>query len=501
MTNKLDELVYLLNAEKEYKGTHELEYAWPRLHREQCPKHMEFIEATKNHRVCVLLACNRAGKSYLLSYTVACHALGYYPDWWTGKQFKRCSHIMVMGANYDQLRLALQKYLIGSFDDPGTGFIPKDSLLIDKCRTVHGVSNVFKLLKVQRLDGTVCTIEFGSTDAGSQRLAGAQFNLVIIDEPTTLDIYAELLMRTTVVDNGDPNDRQGQVLLNFTAVDGWIPLLDHFLPNKTIPKSGVGPQGEYISQIQLEDVPEFILTDEMKEGMIRTTPPHQLAARTTGIPSIGASAVYPVPIDVWTCKSFKIPGWWPRAYAVDPGIKNVGAIFATQNPETGQIYIYDEYQTYASDATSNLSQLIGITCMQIRTRLLGDWMLGMADPNSIKQLVGDGGLRLLNIYRENGLHLMRPETTNREAGIAIVLEWLSAGKIQVFMDRCPVLVREIAQYSRDEKGDPVRRNDHEVDALRYLCIGANRIFRLNPELEDERVESEIDYSRNKITGY
>lgn len=501
-TNKdLQELAELLNLQQEHQTNNQLEYLWPQEHRELAHKHMDYINATKNQRVCVWLACNRGGKTFTQGTIVAYHATGKYPDWWGGRRFKKCTHILVIGPDYDQLRNGIQKYLIGSFDEPGTGFIPKDQLLLDKCRTVHGVPGTYKLLKIRRESGEICTIEFGSADASAAKYAGSQYNLVIIDEPIPLDLYSELLMRTTSVDNGDPQQRMGQVLINFTSVDGWIPILEHFLPNKEIPKSNIGPQGEYIVQMELDDIPDFILSNEQKEAMLATTPPHQLAARTTGVPSVGASAVYPVPLDVWTCNSFEIPNYWPRSYAVDPGIKNVGCVYATMDPDTGVIYIYSDYQTYQRDTSDNVAQTIDMTCLQIRRKLLGDWVIGAADPNSIKQLAGDAGKRLLSLYRENGLNLVRPETINREAGITEVLQLLAAGKIQVFKNNCMGLIREITNYQRDDKGDPIRRNDHRVDALRYLVVAKNRIFRRDPELDSDGETESLNETANEITGY
>jgi hypothetical protein len=497
----LQELEQLLGMQAAHKRENGLEYIWPEEHRALAHKHMAFINATKDYRTCVWLACNRGGKTFTQGTIVAYHATGKYPDWWGGRRFKKCTHVLVIGPDYDQLRNGIQKYLLGSFDEPGTGFIPKDQLLIDKCRTVHGVPGTYKLLKVRRATGEICTIEFGSADAGAAKYAGSQFNLVVIDEPIPLDLYSELLMRTTSVDNGDPNVRMGQMLINFTSVDGWIPILEHFLPNKDIPSSNIGPHGEYIVQMELDDIPNFILSTEQKQAMLATTPPHQLAARTTGVPSVGASAVYPVPVDVWTCNSFSIPNYWPRSYAVDPGIKNVGCVYAAMDPDSGVIYVYDDYQTYSRDDATNVAQSIDMTCLQIGRRLLGDWVIGAADPNSIKQLAGDASKRLLTLYRDNGLNLIRPEIINRETGITEVLAMLSSGKIQVFRDNCMGLIREITNYQRNEKGDPIRRNDHRVDALRYLVMAKNRIFRQNPELFDDEEESSYDTGKNQTTGY
>src|SRR6266704_7084727 len=94
------------------------------------------------------------------------------------------------------------------------------------------------------------------------------------------------------------------------------------------------------TQINWTDVPH--LSAEQIESTLAGIPPWQRAMRSTGIPSFGSGAIYPIPEDEITVTPFAIPDHWPRVFGFDVGWNVNAAVFAALDNATGTVYIYHE---------------------------------------------------------------------------------------------------------------------------------------------------------------
>jgi hypothetical protein len=97
----------------------------------------------------------------------------------------------------------------------------------------------------------------------------------------------------------------------------------------------------------------------------------------------------------------------------------------------------------------------------------GEWIPGVCDPAARGRSQRDGR-QLLEDYRALGLHLTEAQNTV-EAGLYQVWERLSTGRLKV----CRSLAnwrKEARLYRRDDKGNIVKKEDHLMDATRYLVM-------------------------------
>ena len=82
-----------IEAELRYRAAHKLDSFYPEtgpLRRELYPKHLDFFEAGARYNERLFLAANRVGKTEGVgAYEMALHLTGNYPEWWTGRRFKR----------------------------------------------------------------------------------------------------------------------------------------------------------------------------------------------------------------------------------------------------------------------------------------------------------------------------------------------------------------------------------------------------------------------------
>lgn len=234
-----------------------------------------------------------------------------------------------------------------------------------------------------------------------------------------------------------------------------------------------------------DDVPH--LDTDAKRELLASTPPHLRDARSKGIPSLGAGAIYPVPESEITCDPFQIPDHWPRAYGMDVGWNRTAAAWGAWDRTTDTIYLFSEH--YKGQAEPS------IHATSIKAR--GAWIPGVIDPAARGRAQKDGE-SLMDNYKDLGL-LIRKADNSREAGIYAVWERLSTGRLKVFRTMQNWLA-EYRIYRRDEKGHIIKENDHIMDATRYLVMSGIAISCTKPSDEDDEYYHS-DSGRSDVGGY
>jgi hypothetical protein len=91
------------------------------------------------------------------------------------------------------------------------------------------------------------------------------------------------------------------------------------------------------------------------------------------------------------------------------------------------------------------------------------------------------GRTLIEVYEKLGLHL-GPAENAVEAGITHVWNLLVSGPLKV-MASLTNWFREFREYHRDDKGSRkiVKRDDHLMDATRYLIVSGRPRMRTKPQ--------------------
>lgn len=224
-------------------------------------------------------------------------------------------------------------------------------------------------------------------------------------------------------------------------------------------------ESKYLVTAGWDDAPH--LDTDTKAKMLRETPPFLRKARSEGIPSIGAGAIYPLESEEFLCDPFAIPPFWKRSYALDVGWNRTAALWQAHDIENDIVYLTSEH--YRGQAEPS----IHATAIKAR----GEWIPGVIDPAARGRNQKDG-TRLLTLYREQGL-LLTPADNAVEAGIYAVWERLSTGRLKVFRS-LQNWRREHMFYRRDEKGQIVKKDDHLMDDTRYLCMSGLKLAITRP---------------------
>jgi phage terminase large subunit-like protein len=436
------------------------------------PKHKAIMDATSKYREVLVLGCNRGGKSVIGCYIDTILATGQYPDWWKGKRFDGPVTGWAVGKTGQSTRDTLQEILLGPIGAWGTGMIPQDCL--GKITASRGIPNGVDTIEVKHVSGKWSTIGLKSYEQKPASFYGTAKHFIHLDEPCPELIYNECLIRTMTTN--------GILLHTITPKDGLTRLLADYLsdcvmlagseglPNLDVikalreaeeskqddhaPKKVAGAGSRCCITLSWDDIPW--LSEDSKSEILASTPPHLRNTVSKGIPSIGSGAVYPIPLEDVLVSPFPIPDHYRRMYGLDVGINTTAAVFGALDPDTDVLYVYGEY--YAHDTLPELH------AAAIK-RTAGEWMVGAIDPASHNRNPNDGR-NILHQYRQLGLRV-READNQVESGIYKVWGRLATGKLK-FFTTTPNLQTEYMIYRRGDNQQIIKKNDHAMDALRYL---------------------------------
>ncbi len=403
------------------------------------PKQRDFHNLTTRFRL--LIAANQVGKTYSAGVESAYHATGFYPDWWGGHRFIKPTLGWVAGVSLEGLRDGAQNILLGPMGQEGTGTIPKERIL-QIARKQNGTVD-FVRIRFGPINGSAETlVNFKSYDQGREKFQAASVNWIWFDEEPPEDIYAEGITRT--------NATKGLVYVTFTPLKGVTSVVRRFLYEKN-PDRGV-------VNMTIDDA-EHMDADQ-KATIIANYQPHELEARTRGVPTLGSGLIFPIEQSLITCAPFAIPSNWPRIGGLD---------FGYDHPFAAVEVCYDKQNdiTYVTKAF-RISKRTPLDHVGV-LRFWGD--LVFAWPHDGLQHDKGSGVTLAEQYRKLGLKLTHKRaqfvdgSNGVEAGLFEMLMRMQSGRLKIFANLVE-LFEEIQLYHRDE-GKVNKINDDLICAVRY----------------------------------
>lgn len=468
------QLLVLLEEKARRKATRKLYTYYPDagpLRRELYKKHMQFFKLGATVGTRCFMAGNRVGKTEGGGgYEMTLHLTGRYPAWWEGARFDAPVRAWAAGDTGKTVREIVQDKLLGPWGNFGTGLIPADDIV--RYTTKQGVPEAVDTLWVKHYDehGVYdgdSKLAFKSYDQGREAFQGTEQDVIWLDEESNDAIRNECMLRLMTTD--------GLLIETFTPLRGITPIVRQYLANG-VPEndSAVVDGDKALIMAGWDDAPH--LGEQEKARMLAETPPHLKDARSKGIPSLGAGAIYPVPESEIVVPDMPIPDHWQRLYALDVGWNRTAALWGAWDRDSDTIYLIAEH--YRGQAEPS------IHADAIKAR--GKNLNGVIDPAARGRSQRDGE-SLLNAYKDLGLKLQLANNA-REAGIYEVWQRLSTGRLKVFKSLHNWLT-EYRMYRRDEKGNIIKENDHLMDDTRYLVMAEERHWKYRVEKPEPIVES------------
>ncbi|PHM51527.1 phage terminase large subunit family protein [Xenorhabdus sp. KK7.4] len=425
-----------------YKSYYETRYPWQK----------KFIALSIEYSQVALIAANRVGKTDTATYVDAIHAMGDYPDDWSGYQFDHAPLIWCLGYSGEKCRDLLQTPILGRKTDIGWsgGLIPGE-LIIDT-EPMQGTPNGIRTAYVRHNSGGVAKIQFWSYSQGQHALMGDSVDWFHIDEePKDPTIYPQVLTRTATGDQG----QGGRGILTFTPENGRTDLVIGFMDNPSVAQTCMN--------VGWDDAPH--LSEKVKEDLLASFPPHQRDMRTKGIPMLGHGRIYDLGEDYIKCDPFPIPEHW---FVID------GMDFGWDHPQAHVQLAWDtENETFYVTRAYKARQVSPAEAFSA----VKPWADGVptAWPNDGLQTEKGSGLQQKSYYEEAGFDmLLEPaqwEDGSRsvEPGLFEIYDLMRRGKWKVFSGLRDFF-EEYNFYHRDEKGRIVKVRDDILDAVRYAYM-------------------------------
>lgn len=419
------------------------------LRRELYKKHLLFFKLGADKSTRCFMAANRVGKTEGGGgYEVTLHLTGRYPDWWEGAIFDAPIRCWVAGDTGKTVRDILQEKLLGPWGKFGTGLIPAEDIV--KWTPKQGISEAVDTLTVKHYDedGNYdgdSKLAFKSYDQKREAFQGTEQDVIWLDEESDDSIRGECILRLMTTN--------GLLIETFTPLRGITKIVMQYLPDGEATDDVAVTEDKALVMAGWDDVPH--LGEAEKARMLAETPPHLRDARSKGIPSLGAGAIYPVPETEIVVPDFAIPPHWLRLYALDVGWNRTAALWGAWDVENDVIYLVAEH--YRGQAEPS------IHADAIKAK---GGIPGVIDPAARGRSQRDGE-QLLQNYKDLGL-VLTLAINGVESGIYEVWQRLSTGRLKVFQS-LNHWRSEYRLYRRDEKGRIVKENDHLMDDTRYLC--------------------------------
>jgi phage terminase large subunit-like protein len=319
---------------------------------------------------------------------------------------------------------------------------------------------------------------FKSYDQKREAFQGTEQEGIWLDEESDEGIRGECILRLMTT--------QGLLIETFTPLKGITPVVMQYLPKGAPPEDGNAVLGNDKALIMAgwDDVPH--LTEKDKKRMIGETLPYQLDARSKGVPSLGAGAIYPIPESEIKIKDFPIPPHFKRLYALDVGWNRTAALWGAWDLEADIIYLIGEHYRGQAEPVIHASAI----------KARGEWINGVIDPAARGRGQKDGE-QLLKSYKDLGLKLALANN-GVESGLLEVWGRLSTGRLKVFAS-CQNWFFEYRLYRRDEKGRIIKENDHLMDDTRYLCAAEPHRWVYKPR--GSKMVEEGWTPNNPVMGY
>jgi len=316
---------------------------------------------------------------------------------------------------------------------------------------------VIDQIKIRNVFGGISTLGFKSCDQGREKFQGSSLDFVWFDEEPPKDVYEECLMRVI--------DKRGDIFGTMTPLKG-----ETFIYNEIYLNRRNNPQ-VWCEFMSWEDNP-YLSKKEIKT-LSQSMDSAVLDSRKYGKFSCGVGLVYPeFDVSVHVIPPFAVPPEWQDNISIDPGLNNPLSAHWYAVDWDGNVYVVAEHFAAGKDldyharCIKDISARIGWkTDGSGRLRALIDSAANqrtLASVKSVSELFGEKGI-LVN------------SNVNKDvfAGICRVKEYLKRGNglpdIFIF-DTCKNMISEFTGYFWADGDNPVKKDDHCMDELRYYLM-------------------------------
>ena len=290
-----------------------------------------------------------------------------------------------------------------------------------------------------------------SNDQGRRSYQGDWFDLVWLDEEHDEDVFEECEGRTSRVPGGG-----GHILMTMTPLKGFTWVYSRFVESP--------PEGFKAHWLDGLENPYTDL-EKMRRWFARL-PKSKRAARKEGRFTALEGVIFDFDRALHLVPSAEIPKDWRRFRGIDFGTRNpFCCLWGALDPKDDTLHIYREHYQ-AGLQTQRHGEILN----ELSKGEIIEW--SAADPED-KQ----GRMTLAMDCEIETFPAYKAVREGIDAVAERLLPDIEGRPHLVIHDNCRNLTRELEQYrwATGEKEQPLKHEDHAVDALRYMVLMLKRL--------------------------
>lgn len=318
-------------------------------------------------------------------------------------------------------------------------------------------SGVIDFIVVRSEVGGLSKIGFRTCDQGREKFQGASLDYVWFDEEPPYDIYQECRMRVL--------DKCGEIFGTMTPLKGLTWVYNQIYLNENNDKE------VWYEQMEWADNP-YLSKDEI-ENMTKNMSQDEIESRRYGKFRASSGLVYPeFDENVNVIEPFDIPKEWQDTISIDPGLHNpLSAHFYCVDFD-GNVYVVAEHYEAEKDVAYHANKIKEIADNLGWKRDRSGKLVALIDPAASQKTLSSEKT-VVELFNDNGILVNTKVNKDMFSGIAVVKSYLknAEGRSRLFIFKnCVNLIREIKSYWWGDGDNPIKKDDHALDELRYYLM-------------------------------
>lgn len=344
---------------------------------------------------------------------------------------------------------------------------------------------IIDYILIKNVFGGVSKLGFKSCDQGREKFQGTSLDFVWFDEEPPYDIYIECKMRVI--------DRCGQIFGTMTPLKGLTWVYDEIYVNEK------NDPDIWHTFMTWQDNP-FLASEEIQK-LYECMSKDELESRCYGKFVGHSGGVYnEFDENVHVIEPFAVPYEWYDNISIDPGLNNPLSAHWYAVDFDGNVYVIAEHYQAQKDIIFH-SQKIKEICDNLNWHRRNGYINALIDSAASQRTLASTK-SVADIFYDNGILVNTNVNKDVFSGIQRVKSYFknANGKARLFIFKnCTNMIREIKTYRWGDGDNPIKKDDHAVDELRYYIMSKPENKEAKPaknliQRDKERLIRKIKYN-------
>lgn len=344
---------------------------------------------------------------------------------------------------------------------------------------------IIDYILIKNVFGGVSKLGFKSCDQGREKFQGTSLDFVWFDEEPPYDIYIECKMRVI--------DRCGQIFGTMTPLKGLTWVYDEIYVNE---KSDPDIWHTFMTW---QDNP-FLASEEIQK-LYECMSKDELESRCYGKFVGHSGGVYnEFDENLHVIEPFAVPYEWYDNISIDPGLNNPLSAHWYAVDFDGNVYVIAEHYQAQKDIIFH-SQKIKEICDNLNWHRRNGYINALIDSAASQRTLASTK-SVADLFYDNGILVNTNVNKDVFSGIQRVKSYFknANGKARLFIFKnCTNMIREIKTYRWGDGDNPIKKDDHAVDELRYYIMSKPENKEAKPaknliQRDKERLIRKIKYN-------